>query len=149
MKTCVTFLVAILAASRCVIADSETNQVMGQLGHTVGTPLVIEGRKVEPYKGYGFDVSRVNGQELTKPVRIRLANVAPPFNISTNVVCQFKGTEITFIIEPIVDPKTGVQLQQAASGRHFEFKITEVLSPSTLKTGEEKRSNPRLEPNSQ
>ena len=130
-------------------AQYDTNQIIGHLGHPVGTVLVIEGTKVEPYKGYGFDVVKINGQELAKPIRIRLANVAHPFSVSTNTVCKFKGMETTFIIKPIVNPKTGEPLQQAAPGRYFEFNITEVLAPEGVKIKQDKSPNKPSEATSQ
>lgn len=117
-------------------ADSTTNEVAGLLGYPVGTPLTVEGTRVEKSKGYTLNVLKVNRKDLLAPIRIRLKNITSPFDVSTNTICIFKGMETTFFVTD--DPKTGLPVTQAARGRHFSFVITEVVCPEGLKLREPK-----------
>jgi hypothetical protein len=43
------------------------------------------------------------------------------------------------VFTPVIDPTTGrASKQQALSGRHIDFKITEILAPEGVKIKEEK-----------
>ncbi len=82
-------------------------------------------------------VTKVNGEKLTNAVSVPTDNLDPLAHIPTNTVCRFKGKEITYVVRPIIDPKTGLQMQQASPGRHIDFKVTEALAPKGVKTRDE------------
>ena len=128
--------ILVTATATAFAADSATNAIPGLLGYAVGTRLTVEGTRVEKSKGYALNVLKVNGKDLDQPVRIRLKNIASPFEVSTNTLCCFKGEERTFVVTD--DPKTGRPVTQAATGRHYTFVITEVVSPEGLKLRESK-----------
>ncbi len=115
--------------------------IIGKLGRIVGTELTIECKRSPPWKGDYLLVTMVDGNELKKPVLLAVVNLAQPFNVATNVVCRFKGVETTYVVTPVIDPKTGEEMQQAAGGRHFEFKVTEVLAPEGVKIMKEDGPN--------
>ncbi len=114
----------------------ETKKLIGQLGKPVGTELTIEGT-FEGGKNSWILVTKVNGEELAAPVRIATDNLDPFSPIPINTVCRFRGREITYIVQNQSDPKTGTT-QQAAPGRHFDFKVTEILAPKGVKVSAEK-----------
>jgi len=130
----------ILTGALDILADSDTNQIVGKLGFPVGTDLTIDGT-FKAGKNSWVLVTKVNDKELPVPVLISTANLAYPVKIPTNVVCRFKGVEITYVIKPVLNPKTGEEMQQAASGRHFDFKVTEVVAPVGVKLREDKSPN--------
>ena len=129
---CVACSVAIgflLCAS--LIAQSETNPVMGRLGYRVGTSLTIEGViPVRPVKGYFLDVDTVNDKKLSEPVRIEVAMSRNLFLASSNTVLRLRGREKTYTVVAIRDPKTGAELQAHAPGTFFLFEILEVIRPA-------------------
>lgn len=111
--------------------------IVGKLGKPVGSELTIEGT-FQAGKNSWLLVSKVNEKKLTSPVLIPTDNLDPVAHISTSTICRFKGKEITYVVQSIVNPKTGRELQQASAGRHFDFIVTKVLAPRGVKTRDEK-----------
>ncbi len=140
--TLVVCVVAVVALTSTVAkAQTDTNQIMGKLGYIVGTELTIKAT-FQAGKGSSVLVTKVNGKDLPKPELINTHNLDPHTEIPRNTVCRFRGLEITYMITPVIDPATGqYPKQQALSGRHFAFKITEVLAPAGVKVREEKSPN--------
>jgi len=135
-------VVAVAALTSTVAkAQTDTNQIMGKLGYIVGTELMIEGT-FKAGKGSSVLVTKVNGKDLPKPELVPTCNLDPHTMIPRNTVCRFKGVEITYVFTPVIDPTTGrASKQQALSGRHIDFKITEILAPEGVKIKEEKSPN--------
>lgn len=125
-------------------AQSDTNAIMGQLGHPVGTELTIEGA-FGGGKNSWILVTRVNGTNLIPNVRIGSNLQHPGHNLETqiSIICRLKGYETTGVV-PNRDPG-----QQAAPGRYFRFHVAEVLAPDGLKIREQKSPNKASEPSSQ
>ena len=142
---CVACSVAIgflLCAS--LIAQSETNPVMGRLGYRVGTPLTIEGViPARPVKGYFLVVDMVNERRLSKPIWIEVAMSRDLFLASSNTVLRLRGREKTYTVVAIRDPETGVLLQLQAPGTFLRFEIQEVIRPAgfTVDKGEWKKKS--------
>ena len=111
--------------------------IVGKLGKPVGTELTIEGT-FQGRKNSWLLVSKVNEKKLTSPVLMPTENLETFAHIPTNTVCRFKGKEITYVVQSVVDPKTGREMQQASAGRHFDFMVTKVLAPRGVKTRDEK-----------
>lgn len=126
-------VLAAVFSSTVVQAESDTNQITGELGYVVGTELMIEGT-FKAGKNSWVLVTKVNDNDLPAPILISTVNLDNSSKIPTNVVCRFKGVEITYVVTPVIDPKTGHELQQQGSGRHFAFKVTEVLAPEGVET---------------
>ena len=117
---------------------ADEGPLVGKLGKPVGTELTIEGT-FQARKNSWILVSEVNGEKLSPAVLMATSNSGDPFSgIPPNTVCRFKGKEITYVVQNIIDPKTGLPGQQPAGGRHFDFKVTEVLSPKGVKIPDEK-----------
>jgi hypothetical protein len=137
-----TWLALVLAALSGTIAQaqSDTNQIMGQLGYVVGTDLTIEGT-FKAGKNSWLLVTKVNGKDLPEPRLIPTDNLDTSAKIPTNALCRFKGVEITYVVKSVVDPKTGQECQQASPGRHIDFQITEVLAPEGVKVRQKKGPN--------
>jgi len=133
-------LLCMLLAGISLITWAQEAPVMGKLGPVVGTELMIEGT-FKAGKNSWVLVTKVNGKDLPEPKLISTCNLDPFTKIPTNTICRFKGVEITYVIKSIVDPKTGQECQQAASGRHFDFQVTEVLAPEGMKIREKKSPN--------
>ena len=129
-------LVAAALPAAVAGAQTETNQIMGRLGHFVGTELTIEGTFKGGKNGWIL-VTKVNGRDLPTPVTVSTVYIPGVSRIPTNTICRFKGAEITYVIKPVVNPQTGEEMQQAASGRHLDFKVTEVIVPEGVKVREE------------
>jgi len=98
-------------------ANSEINKDIGPLGYIVGTHLTIEGTHPAEFlsstswHGFHLDVSKVNGEQLAKPIRIVLSNVNDfsKFELSSNVVYCLRGQEwcfkgCSFVIAEVVSP---------------------------------------------
>lgn len=83
-------------------------------------------------------VTMVNDNKLSDLIMISTTNLDPFARIPTNTLCRFKGKEITYVVQEITDPNTGWPMQQASSGRHFDFKVTKVFAPEGVKIREEK-----------
>ena len=112
--------------------------LVGKLGKPVGTELTIEGT-FQAGKNRWVLVAEVNGEKLSPAVLMATSNSGDPLSgIPPNTVCRFKGKEITYVVQNIIDPKTGQPGQQPTGGRHFDFKVTEVLSPKGVKITDEK-----------
>ena len=133
-RTCIAVLLAALSGS-IAGAQSDTNQIMGQLGHIVGTDLTIEGT-FQAGKNSWLLVTKVNGKDLPEPKLIPTDNLDPSAKVPTNTLCRFKGVEVTYVVKSVVDPKTGQECQQASPGRHIDFQITEVLASEGVKVRE-------------
>jgi hypothetical protein len=139
MKMKIQYIALFLALSPLIVcAGSNTNQITGRLGLPVGTEVEIQGTRADRFKGCGLDVSALDGKKLDRPIRIRLSNLAHPFTVHTNTICRFRGCEFTFVVTNQLDKATGIPLQQAAAGRHFEFMVQEVISPDTVKLKKER-----------
>ena len=125
-----TMVTLVVAALSCTIAQaqSDTNQIMGQLGYAVGTELTIEGI-FGGGKNSWILVTKINGTNLIPNIRIASNLQHPGHNLQTqtNIICRLKGCERTGVV-PNKDPG-----QQAAPGRSFMFLVTEVLAPDGLK----------------
>jgi hypothetical protein len=135
MKSLVTLSLLLLGSVALVSADDKP--MVGKLGKPVGTELTIEGT-FQAGKNSWLLVSKVNDKKLTNPVLMPTENLDPLAKLPTSTLCRFKGKEITYVVESVIDPKTGNEMQQAAPGRHFDFKVTEVLVPKGVKTIDEK-----------
>ncbi|MDB6024067.1 MAG: hypothetical protein JWM68_290 [Verrucomicrobiales bacterium] len=119
------------------VASAGESPIVGKLGKAVGTAMTIEGT-FQDGKNSWLLVSTVNDKKLATPVLMPTENLDPFAHIPTNTVCRFQGKEITYVVEAVIDPKTGREMQQASSGRHFDFKVTKVLAPGGVKTRDEK-----------
>jgi len=126
----------LLLASRALVSAGE-KPIVGKLGKPVGTELTIEGT-FQAGKNSWLLVSKVDEKQLTNSVLMPTYNLDPFARIPTNTVCRFKGKELTYVVQKVIDPKTGRDAQQALSGRHFDFKVTEVLVPKGVKTRDAK-----------
>src|SRR3954470_13953074 len=120
-----------------VLVSAGETPIVGKLGKPVGTELMIEGSFLSG-KNSSLLVAKVDGKKLSSPVLMPTDNLDPLAHISTNTVCRFKGKEITYVVRPDIDPKTGREMQQASAGRHFDFKVTKVLAPKGVKIRDEK-----------
>jgi hypothetical protein len=119
-----------------VFVSAGETPIVGKLGKPIGTELTVEGT-FQAGKNSWILVKKVNGEKLPAPILIATGNLDPFSRIPTNTVCQFKGKEITSVMENQFDPKTGTT-QQAAPGRHFVFEVTEVLAPKGIKVKDSK-----------
>ena len=131
-------LLLLLAGSS--LASTNDLTIVGTLGKPIGTKLTIEGT-FKAGKNSWFSVTKADGNNLSSPELIAISNLDPFAKIPVNTVCRFKGFEITYVVEDIRDPVTGRSQQQALSGRHFEFKITEVIVPDDITLRKEKSPN--------
>jgi hypothetical protein len=134
-RTILATAVAAVLSGAMAQPQSDTNQIMGQLGYPVGTELTVDGT-FGGGKNSWILVTRVNGTNLISKVQIASNLVHPGRNLQTqtNITCRLRGRE-----------KTGVvpyqEGQQAAPGRHFVFIVNEVLLPDGLEFIEKKRPN--------
>ena len=117
-------------------SDAAEPPIPGILGKPVGTELSVEGT-FEGFDRNLLHVVKINGEKLSPAVIIQIGmptgDLGPFARIPTNTVYKFNGKEMTYVVEALIDPKTGKDWQQAVSGRHFYFMVSEVLAPEGIK----------------
>ncbi len=70
-----------LALCQSLFADSNTNAVMGSLGHPLGTELTIEGTVPAGLMlGHYREVAKVNGKAIAQPRTVRFLVSGLPIN---------------------------------------------------------------------
>lgn len=126
-------LLALLIGGCSGVLLAQDAPIMGKLGYPVGTELTIEGTFIGG-KNRWVKVAKVNGKDLPSPVTISTRYLTEVSHTPPNSHCLFKGVEITYVIKPVLDPKTGKEMQQAGGGRRFDFEVKAILSTEREKT---------------
>ncbi|MFA5794066.1 MAG: hypothetical protein WC980_03225 [Candidatus Brocadiia bacterium] len=103
---------------------------VGQLGHSLGTILIVEGEVAPmPGKDIYLIVNAVNGQRLSKPVSVELDN-APSLAIGTRYV--FKGYEgCQTVGRPVEEANPEIQPQQPWHLKRY-FTVIGMIAPPPM-----------------